>query len=163
MTGRRFRRPPGGRLVRRSSWVLADRRNSTRAVRSGPEDPRPLRFRLQLMLFYNNVAELRLFRGVIRLSVHKLSGPDGSAGGTDHLDLQLADLLALGVAIDAQEIGGADVVAARGGERGRQQRIFDLPQDPMIEAGRRQGAVEIGEIFAEVPLDGERKLLLGCG
>src|SRR5947208_16198310 len=76
MTGRRFRRPPGGRLVRRSSWVLADRRNSTRAVRSGPEDPRPLRFRLQLMLFYNNVAELRLFRGVIRLSVHKLSGPD---------------------------------------------------------------------------------------
>src|SRR6266567_4659506 len=77
MTGRRFRRPPGGRLVRRSSWVLADRRNSTRAVRSGPEDPRPLRFRLQLMLFYNNVAELRLFRGAIRLSVHKLSGPDG--------------------------------------------------------------------------------------
>src|SRR5207244_5512109 len=35
--------------------------------------------------------------------------------------------------------------------------------NPMIEVWRRQGAVEIGEIFAEVPLDGERKLLLGCG
>src|SRR6266536_6460262 len=96
-------------------------------------------------------------------AVRKILPRRRSTGGADYLDFKLADLLAQGVAIDAQEIGGADLVAARGGERGRQQRIFDLPQDPMIEAGRRQGAVEIGEIFAEVPLDGERKLLLGCG
>src|SRR5260370_6889552 len=33
----------------------------------------------------------------------------------------------------------------------------------MIETGRRQGAFEIGEIFTQVPLDRERKLLLGGG
>src|SRR6266852_4619995 len=33
----------------------------------------------------------------------------------------------------------------------------------MIEAGWRQGAFEIGEIFTQVPLDRERKLLLAGG
>ena len=81
--------------------------------------PAPLRVRLKLMRFYNNVAELRLFRGGTGRQCTKFCGPRRSAGGTDHLDLQLANLLAQGVAIDAQEIGGADLVAARGREHGR--------------------------------------------
>ena len=37
-----------------------------------------------------------------------------------HLNIEIADLLAQRVAIDAQEIGGPDLVAARSGKRGRQ-------------------------------------------
>src|SRR6266516_4679252 len=83
-------------------------------------------------------------------AVRKILPRRRSTGGADYLDFKLANLLAQRVAVDAQEIGGADLIAARGGERGRQQRIFDLPQDPMIKARRRQGAFEIGEIVAEI-------------
>src|SRR6266496_5795176 len=112
------------------------------------------------MRLYNNVAELRLFRGASGSPCTKF-WKRRSAGGTDHLDLQLADLLAQGVAMDAQEIGGADLVAAGGGERRGDQRIFDLAQDAVIEARRRQRALEIGEIPAEIPLDRDRELVLG--
>ena len=69
------------------------------------------------------------------------------------LDIKIADLFAQRVAVDPQQVGGADLVAARGCERRRQQRIFDLPQDAVIEAGRRQAVIETGEICREMPLD----------
>src|SRR5262245_57291253 len=62
----------------------------------------------------------------------------GSTAGADHLDVEIADLLAQGVAIDTQEVGGADLVSARCRQRGRQQRLFNLAQNAVIEPGRRQ-------------------------
>src|SRR5262249_39526722 len=55
--------------------------------------------------------------------------------GADHLDVEIADLLAQGVAVDAEQVGGTDLVAARGGERGREQRLLHLAQDAMVKAG----------------------------
>ena len=55
-----------------------------------------------------------------------------------HLNIEIADLLAQGIAVDPQQIGGADLVATRGGKRRRQKRIFDLAQNPVIQPGRRQ-------------------------
>src|SRR5258708_6928120 len=61
-----------------------------------------------------------------------------SAAGAENLNVEIADLLAQGIAIDAEEVRGADLVAACGGERHGQQRVLDLPQDPVIEPRRRE-------------------------
>src|SRR5215204_1268868 len=64
--------------------------------------------------------------------------PGGSARAANDLEVEVADLLAQGVPIDAEELRRPDLVAAGGGERGADQRRLDLPQDPVIEPGRRQ-------------------------
>src|SRR5580693_8555598 len=76
-----------------------------------------------------------------------------SAAAAKNLDVEIADLLAQGVAVDAEKVGGPNLVAARGRQRHRQQRMLDLAQHPVIEAGRRQGVAEAREIRREVPLD----------
>src|SRR6266849_517017 len=96
--------------------------------------------------------------GAITLRLCPLPSP----AGTDDLYFQIPDFLAQRVAIDAQQIGGADLVAAGGGKRGREERIFDLPQDAMIEAGRRQAVADAAEIFVEITLDRGRQVLLGA-
>src|SRR5690349_5459456 len=70
------------------------------------------------------------------------------------LDVEVADFLAKRVAIDPEQIGGADLVAARGRERRRKQRIFDFAQDAVVEPSRRQTVLEAGEIGGKVTLDG---------
>ena len=57
------------------------------------------------------------------------------------------------VAVQAQQLGGADLIAARGRQRGRQQRQLDLADDAVIETGRRQVLAEAGEVAGEVALD----------
>src|SRR4051812_29288915 len=64
--------------------------------------------------------------------------PRGSARTANDLEVEVADLLAQGVPIDAEELRRPDLVAAGGGKRGADQRRLDLPQDPVIEPGRRQ-------------------------
>src|SRR6516162_1878164 len=76
-----------------------------------------------------------------------------SVAASIHVDVEVADLLAQGVAVDAQKIGGADLVAARGGERGGEKRPFHFAQDAVIEAGRRQAFVEFGKVVGEIALD----------
>src|SRR5579883_22153 len=76
-----------------------------------------------------------------------------SAAAAEHLDLEIADLLAQGIAINPEQVSGADLVAARGRKRDRQQRMLNLAQDAVIEAGRRQRVPEAGEIGGEVALD----------
>src|SRR5580700_56190 len=104
-----------------------------------------------VMLLYNNVARLRQFGGVIfcRSPVgSKVPGVPAaalSAAGAIDLDFQVADLLAQRIAIDAKEIGGADLVAAGCRQCRRQQRPFDLAKDAVIKARRRQAVVEAGE------------------
>src|SRR3712207_7478645 len=48
--------------------------------------------------------------------------PPGSAAGTDHLQVEVAHLLAEGVAVEAEEFGGPDLIAAGGGERRADER-----------------------------------------
>src|SRR5215208_7993405 len=79
-----------------------------------------------------------------------------------HLDVEVADLLAQRVAVDAEQVGGADLVTAGSGERGREQRVLDLAQDAVIEAGRRHAVGEAGEIAGEMALDGRAKALLAA-
>ena len=76
-----------------------------------------------------------------------------SAARPDHLQVEVADLLAQGVAVDAEQFGGPDLVAARRGQRRADQRAFDLAQDAVIEAGRRQLSRKPREIVREVALD----------
>ena len=50
------------------------------------------------------------------------------------------------VAVEAEQVRGADLVAAGGGERGREQRHLDLLEDAVIEAGRRHAVREALEV-----------------
>ena len=65
-----------------------------------------------------------------------------SNSSADHLDVEIPDLLAQRVAIDAEQIGGADLIAARCRQCCGQKRVLHLAEDPMVEAGRRQVIVE---------------------
>src|SRR5580700_5245775 len=115
------------------------------------------------MLLYNNVARLRQFGGIIFCpgALPGALGPGGfgvpaallSAAGAIDLDFQVADLLAQRIAIDAKEIGGADLIAAGCRRCRRQQRAFDLAKDAVIEARRRQAVVKTGKILREEALD----------
>src|ERR1700722_4784637 len=80
-----------------------------------------------------------------------------SAAGADDLDFQVPDFLAQSVAVDAEQIGGADLVSPRCGERGGEQRVFDLAQDAVIKPGRRQSVAKAAEILGEMPLDRGRE------
>src|ERR1700686_253620 len=121
-----------------------------------------------VMLLYNNVARLRQFVGGYFAPRDPLSQAGSempaallSAAGAIDLDFQVADLLAQRVAIDAKEIGGADLVAAGCRQCRRQQRSFDLAQDAVIEARRRQAVVKTGKILREEALDRDREIVLG--
>ena len=59
----------------------------------------------------------------------------------------------MGAGASSEEVGCANLIAARGGERGRQKRKFDLAQNAMIEPCRRQAVLEFGKIRGKVALD----------
>src|SRR5882672_5370141 len=48
----------------------------------------------------------------------------GLAAGAKDLDIEVADLLAQRIAVDAKKVGGANLVAAGRGQRHRQQRLL---------------------------------------
>src|SRR5258708_15464225 len=85
-----------------------------------------------------------------------------SPARTDDLYFQVPDFLAQRVAIDAQQVGSPDLVAAGRGKCRREQGVFDLPQDSMIEARRRQAIGKAAEILVEIALDRGRQVLLGA-
>src|SRR5438876_7846692 len=98
--------------------------------------------RLALMLLYNNVAELRQFRGALYRAVanrHHQKNPIAGAlaAAAEDLNVEIADFLTQRVAIDPEQICGADLVAASGRKGHRQERMLDLPEYPVVEAGRR--------------------------
>src|SRR3569833_1614127 len=80
---------------------------------------------------------------LLQVAPRKAHRPSASP---EDLDFEIFDLLAQGVAVDAEQVGGAYLVAARRGQRRRQQRMLDLAQDAMIEPGRRQTVFEAGEV-----------------
>src|SRR6266478_9456005 len=51
-----------------------------------------------------------------------------------HLNVQVAYLLAQRVAIEPEQVGGADLIAPGCRQRRRQQRHFDFLEDAVIEA-----------------------------
>src|SRR5205814_6681048 len=64
--------------------------------------------------------------------------PPSASRGTDHLNFEITDLLAQGIAVDAERIGRTDLVAPGRGKGGRKQRIFHFPKNAVVEPGRRQ-------------------------
>ena len=71
---------------------------------------------------------------------------------SDHLDAELADLLAQGVAIEAEQLRRADLVAARRRQRNRHQRPLHFADDAVIESRWRQPFAIFGEMRREVAL-----------
>src|SRR5262245_16569357 len=75
----------------------------------------------ELMLLYNNVAGLRQFRGARSRAVadrqpgQKTAKRKALAVTAEYLDFQISDFLTQRVAIDPEQIGRADLVAASGG------------------------------------------------
>ena len=59
------------------------------------------------------------------------------AAAAEDLNVEIADFLTQRVAIDPEQICGADLVAASGRKGHRQERMLDLPEHPVVEAGRR--------------------------
>src|ERR1700736_4781512 len=67
------------------------------------------------------IATIRRRRFSARCECATWAGPESpqlSSTRPIDLDVEVADLLAQGIAVDAEEIGGADLVAARRGQRG---------------------------------------------
>src|SRR6201986_257172 len=69
------------------------------------------------------------------------------------LNVEVPDLLAQRVAVEPQEVGGADLVAAGCRECCGQERHLDLLEDAVIEAGRRHAVREAGEVRGQIGLD----------
>src|SRR5215475_3029404 len=121
------------------------------------------------MLFYNNVAGLRQFRGVKNCpcgrsaprqeSAFERNLRNGSAAAAEDLDFEISDFLAQRVAIDPEQVRRADLVVSCRRERHREQRMLDLAQDAVVEAGRRQRLAEARKIRRQVALDRSRKAL----
>src|SRR5689334_24442485 len=113
------------------------------------------------MQSYHNVAELRQFNGTPPAEFTPSTGP-GTGGcltpAPVDLDVEVADLLAQGIAVEAEQVGGANLVAAGGGERGRKQRDLDLLEDAVIEAGRRHAVRETREVRGEIGLHGAAEI-----
>src|ERR1700730_10735456 len=62
------------------------------------------------------------------------------------LNVEIADFLPQRVAVEAEQIGGADLVAARRRQRRRQQRHLDFLEDAVIEARRRHAVGKAGKV-----------------
>src|SRR5450432_1514601 len=62
------------------------------------------------------------------------------------LDVQVANLLPQRVAVEAEQVSGADLVAPGRRQRRRQQRYLDFLEDPVIEARRRHPIGEPGKM-----------------
>ena len=69
-----------------------------------------------------------------------------ASSATENLDVEVAYFLAQGIAVDPQQVRGTDLIAARGREGRGQQRMLDLAQNAMIQAGGRKPVLELGKV-----------------
>src|SRR5262249_34980722 len=70
------------------------------------------------------------------------------------LDIEVANLLAQGVAVQPEQVGGPDLVAAGRSEGCGKQRNLDLLEDAVIEARRRDAVGKALEVRGEIGLYG---------
>src|SRR5215216_1651099 len=75
------------------------------------------------------------------------------------LNVEIPDLLPQRVAVEAEQVGGADLVAARGRQRRGEQRHLDLLEDAVVEARRRHAVREAGEVRGQVGFDRAPEIL----
>ena len=70
-----------------------------------------------------------------------------------NLDVEIPDLLPQRIAVEAKQVGGADLIAPGHRQRRRQQRHLDLLEDAVIEARRRHAVGEAREMRGQIGLD----------
>src|SRR5262249_25385866 len=80
----------------------------------------------------------------------RLAGSDSCA---NDLNIEVANLLPQRVAVDAEQVGSPDLIAPGCRQRSRQQRVFDLAQDPVVKAGGRKAIIKRPEVARQMPLD----------
>jgi hypothetical protein len=78
------------------------------------------------------------------------------------LQVELPELLAQSVAVQAEQLGRPDLVAPGRLQRERQQRPFHLAQDTVVESARRQAMRMRLEVTVEMALDRLRERLLAA-
>src|ERR1700681_1179558 len=95
---------------------------------------------------YHNVAKLRQFHGVSSLwQAGRRATPGAHAPSTAaaiDLNVQIADLLAEGIAVEPQKVGRPDLIAAGRCQCCGEQRHLDFLEDAMIETRRRHAVGE---------------------
>src|ERR1700736_1322946 len=69
------------------------------------------------------------------------------------LNVQIADFLPQRVAVEAEQIGGADLIAARRRQRCGEQRDLDFLEDAVVEARRRDAVRKAREVRGQIGLD----------
>src|SRR5690242_14814987 len=80
--------------------------------------------------------------------------PASAQGRAEDLDIEITDLLAQGIAVEPQQGGSPDLIAARGRQGRHQQGSFEMLQHAVVQARRRQVAAVAGEMVGKVALDG---------
>src|SRR3954452_16244683 len=60
------------------------------------------------------------------------------AWAANHLDVQLTELFAQGIAVQAQDVGSLELVASSSGQGAGDQRSLDLAQDAIVHTRCRQ-------------------------
>ena len=118
-----------------------------------------------LMHSYHNVAELRQFRGARCVEFSQYPGfcefqaAKPLAAAPINLDVEIPDLLPQRIAVEAEQVGGADLIAARRCQRRGEERNLDFLEDPVIEAGRRHAVREAGKMRLQISLDGATEIV----
>src|SRR5437016_3431267 len=80
--------------------------------------------------------------GSVPVFRHDLKAEIPSAAAAVDLNIEVADLLPQRVAVQAEQIGGADLIATGCRKRGGQQRHLDFLEDAVVEARRRHAVWE---------------------
>src|ERR1700738_3520314 len=119
---------------------------------------------------YNNVAGLRHFRGAFFTAYPQRRGfavagrsggpesPDSAARSVD-LNVEVANFLAQGVAVEAQQIRRPDLIAPSRGQGRRPQRHLDFPEDAVVKPRRGHAVRKAGEMGGERDFDRAAKIV----
>src|SRR3990170_890691 len=108
---------------------------------------------------YHNVAELRQFHGAALSSTAAYRRLTILAPAAVNLDIEIPYLLSQRVAVEAEQVGGTNLVAPRRRQRRGQQRHLDLLEDAVIEARRRHPVGEAGEMRRQIGFDGAAEIV----
>src|ERR1700726_5152045 len=76
-----------------------------------------------------------------------------------NLNIEITDLFAQRVAVEAEQIGGADLIAPCRRQCRRQQRHFDFLEDSVVEPRRRHAVGEAGKMRGQVGFEGAPEIV----
>src|SRR5215472_8489835 len=79
------------------------------------------------------------------------------------VDVELADLFAQRVAVEAEELRRLELIPARRSQRNQDQRLLDFAQHAIIKAGGGQPALMRREVIAQMTLCGTAQPFIGGG